>query len=95
MKKIDIEYIANLARIRLGKDEIKSFSSQLSDIISYVEKLKGVDTSASPPTTHPVAVTNVLREDVLKIALSADKALANAPDGKDGFFRVPKVIEEA
>lgn len=94
-KKIDIEYIANLARIRLDKKDIKAFSSQLGDIISYIEKLKEVDTSKTAPTTHPLPVKNVFREDKVGESLSAQKALMNAPKKKGTFFKVPRVIEES
>lgn len=91
---MDIEYVANLARIKLTKEEIKGFSGQLDDIIAYVEKLNKVDTKDTPPTTHPLPLKNVFRQDEIKESLSVDKALLNAPKKKDGFFKVPKVIEE-
>ena len=92
-KKIDVKYIANLARIRMDDNEIEGFSGQLDEIISYIEKLNKVDTSKTEPTTHPLPITNVFREDSLKDSLPVDKALANAPQKQDGFFRVPRVIE--
>jgi len=94
-KKIDVEYIANLARIKLKKDEIENFSSQLGEILSYIEKLNQVDTKNSQPTTHPLPLKNVFREDSVKSSLPIDKVLKNAPKKKDSFFKVPKVIEEA
>ncbi len=93
-KKIDVEYIANLARIKLNKKEVKSFSGQLENIISFVEKLNKVETKDTPPTTHPLPLKNVVRDDDVKPSLSADKALANAPKKKGSFFEVPKIIEE-
>ena len=93
-KKIDVEYIANLARIRLSRPEIESFSGELGDIISYIEQLSKVDTKDTGPTTHPVPLANVFREDEVKDSLHPDKALSNAPKRKDNFFKVPKVIEE-
>ena len=95
MKKIDVKYIANLARIRLDEERIKDFSRQLNDIISYMEKLNNVDTRNTPPTTHPLPLKNVFREDEVKASLPVDKALANAPKRKDSFFKVPKIIEES
>lgn len=92
-KKIDVEYIANLARIRLDKVHIKDFSKQLDDIITYVEKLKEVDTTDTPPTTHPLSLSNVFREDKVKESLPVDKVLENAPQKRNSFFKVPKVVE--
>ncbi len=93
-KKIDVDYIADLARIRLNKREIKSFSSQIGDIISYIEKLKKVDTIGVSPTTHPLPVMNVFRKDEVKGSLPAEEVLKNAPKTRRGAFKVPKIIEE-
>ncbi|MEE8359312.1 MAG: Asp-tRNA(Asn)/Glu-tRNA(Gln) amidotransferase subunit GatC [Candidatus Omnitrophota bacterium] len=92
-KKIDVEYIANLARIRLNGKDIKSFSGQLDDVISYIEKLNSVDTKDTPPTTHPLPITNIFREDEVRESLSVEKVLANAPEKRDTSFKVPKVVE--
>ncbi len=92
-KKIDVEYIANLARMRLDEEDIKSFSGQLADIISYIEKLNSVNTKDIPPTTHPLPITNVFREDEVRESLPVEKALANAPKKRDRSFKVPKVVE--
>jgi aspartyl-tRNA(Asn)/glutamyl-tRNA(Gln) amidotransferase subunit C len=92
-KKIDVEYIANLARIRLSKEDIKNFSGQLGDVVSYIEKLNKVDTRDAKPTTHPLPITNVFREDKVYGSLPVEKALANAPKKKSLSFKVPKVIE--
>jgi len=94
-KDIDVDYIAKLARIRLEKKESSDLSSQLGDIITFIEKLNRVDTNQVPPTTHPLPLMNVFREDRAGRSLSADKALSNTPDKKYPFFKVPKVIEEA
>ncbi|MFH1753666.1 MAG: Asp-tRNA(Asn)/Glu-tRNA(Gln) amidotransferase subunit GatC [Candidatus Omnitrophota bacterium] len=92
-KKIDVQYIANLARIRLSEKEAKSFSGQLADVISYIEKLNGVDTNQTQPTTHPLPITNVFKEDKVGESLPLDKVLANAPKKNEAFFKVPKVVE--
>ena len=78
-KKIDVEYIANLARINLSAEDIKGFSGQLGDIISYIEKLNKVDTDKTPPTTHPLPLKDVFREDKVTESLPVDKVLMNAP----------------
>ena len=92
-KKIDVEYIANLARIRLNTDEARGFSDQLGDIITYVEKLNKVDTKDTEPTTHPLPIINVFREDEVKGSLPVEKALKNAPKKAESSFKVPKVVE--
>lgn len=94
-KKIDIEYVANLARIKLTKDEIKDFEKQFKDILTYVEKLNKVDTSHVPPTSHILPVKNVLRPDKVTESLPPEKVLGNAPAKKNNLFKVPKIVEGA
>ena len=94
-KIIDIEqvrYIAHLSRLEISPEEEKKFTRQLGDILSYVEKLREVDTTNIPPTSHVLPLKNVFREDKLSFSLSPDEALSNAPDRKDNLFKVPKII---
>lgn len=88
-----VEHIARLARLALTGAEKELLGSQLSDILAYVEKLKRLDTRAVEPTSHVLELSNVFREDALRACLSADEALANAPDRAGDFYRVPKIIE--
>ena len=92
-KKIDVQYVARLARIKLSDSEISKFSTQLSDILSYIEKLNTKDTSNTEPVTHVLPIKNVYRPDKAKGSLEVNDVLANAPDTSDNFFRVPKIIE--
>ena len=92
-KKIDVEYVATLARIRLTEDERKEFQGQLEDIVAYVEKMSELDVSGVEPTAHGIPVENVFREDEVKGSLPGEQVLANAPSERDGHFQVPKIIE--
>jgi len=94
-KKIDLEqtkYIAHLSRLELTPEEEDKFSSQLRDILDYVDKLKEVDTKNVPPTSHVLPVSNVFREDERGFSLSSREALSNAPKQKNNQFQVPRVI---
>ncbi len=91
--KIDVEHIAHLARLSLTPEEIGKFRQQLGGILSYVEKLGEIDTSGIEPTSHTLAIGNVMREDMPRHSLSGDAALANAPERADNFYRVPRIIE--
>ncbi len=93
MVKIDVEHIAHLARLALTAEEKEKFGTQLSSILTYVEKLKELDTSGIEPTSHVLAIHNVMREDGMRPSLPKDDALKNAPDRADDFYRVPKIIE--
>ncbi len=88
-----IEYVANLSRIELGEEELKKFSDQLAAILDFIDKLKNADISNVSPTSHILPLNNILREDATQESLPAAKALANAPQEKNNFYVVPKVIE--
>ena len=94
-KTIDLEqvrYIAHLARLELSPAEEEKFARQLTRILSYVEKLRELDTTNVPPTSHVLPVNNVFREDKLYFSLSAEEALSNAPSRKNNHFQVPRVV---
>ena len=89
----DVRYTAQLARLHLSEEEIATFQAQLSQVLEYVEKLKGVDVSGVEPTAHAHAVHNVFRADESRPWFSQEEALANAPRAANGLFVVPKVVE--
>ena len=88
----EVEYLANLARIRLTPEELQRFPQELTEILSHVEKLKSADTAGVSPTSHVLKLANVFREDRPEAGLSTDSALANAPSREGPFFKVPRVI---
>ena len=90
----DVEHVARLARLEITETEKQAFSQQLSDILTYVEKLNALKTEGVEPTATVLGQTNVFREDKSRPSLPVEKALANAPEQADGFFVVPKIIEE-
>ncbi len=89
----DVEYVAKLARLEVTEPEKEMFTAQLNDILLYIDKLNELDTTGVAPMTHAIAVQNAFREDKVLESLGTKKALANAPDARGEFFRVPKVIE--
>jgi len=91
--KAEVEHVARLARLELSAAEVETFTGQMDAILAYVEKLNGLDTSGVIPTAHAVPMENSFREDEVRPSIGVDKALANAPERAEGFFRVPKVIE--
>lgn len=90
---MEIDHIIMLARLELTKKEKELFSKQLSNIIEYMNKLNELDTTDVIPTAHVIPMKNVFREDKLKPSLPKDKALQNAPNKTEDFYRVPKIIE--
>lgn len=90
---LDIEYVANLARLALTGAEREKFARQLGDILHYVEKLKQVDVTGVEPMAHASPVFNVWAEDVARPGLPVESALRNAPAQRDNLVVVPKVVE--
>lgn len=93
--KIDeaqVRRVALLSRLELSDEEVTQFSGQLSDIVTYIEKLNELDTDNVEPLAHCLPVHNVLREDVPAPSLTNDQALANAPERVDEYFKMPKVL---
>lgn len=91
---LDIDYIANLARLTLTPEEKKRFSRELSAILTHIAKLSELELKDVPPTFQTTGATDVLREDQIdpKRILSAKEALANAKSTQKGFFKVPKIL---
>jgi aspartyl-tRNA(Asn)/glutamyl-tRNA(Gln) amidotransferase subunit C len=85
----EVLHVARLARLELSEDELARFAEQLSAILEAVGKVSELDLSGVEPTSHPLELSNVWAEDEPRPSLSADDALANAPDREDDFFRVP------
>jgi aspartyl-tRNA(Asn)/glutamyl-tRNA(Gln) amidotransferase subunit C len=92
MKEVD--HVARLSRLTLTDAEKERMRRELDGILSYIDKLRALDTAGVPPTSRAVPMTNVMREDEPRPSLSQDEMLANAPDRSGEFFRVPKIIEE-
>ena len=90
----EVEHVARLARLELSGAEKERMRRELDGILSYIDKLRGLDTTGVEPTSHAVPLTNVLRDDVEKPSLPRDEMLANAPDRNRELFRVPRIIEE-
>ena len=90
---LKIEYVAELARIKLSPEEITVFRSQLENVLKHVERLNQVDVSHVDPTAHSFPIYNVFRSDEPRHGLDRQSALANAPRETQGLFLVTKVME--
>ena len=90
----EVARLAGLARIRLTEGEIERMAGELDVIASAVAKVSEVATPDVPATSHPVALTNVMRADVVVPTLDRDEVLAAAPASEDGKFLVPQILGE-
>jgi len=88
----DVEHIAALAKLEFSPEEKEQLVHQLNQILSYMEQLNKLDTSAVEPLTHVLDLQGRVRQDKVEPGLTADEALQNAPAKTDKFFKVPKVI---
>ncbi|HOJ51697.1 MAG TPA: Asp-tRNA(Asn)/Glu-tRNA(Gln) amidotransferase subunit GatC [Syntrophales bacterium] len=93
ISRSEVMYVAHLARLELTDEEAEKFTSQLNDILLYMEKLNSVDTKDVEPMSHAISLHNAFRADKVEPSLANEVSLANAPDSHGEFFRVPKVID--
>ena len=89
----DVEHVARLARLTVAPEELKSLTEKMDAILGYVDKLNELDTTGVEPMAHAVPMSNAFREDEINPAIGTERALQNAPQSEDGYFKVPKVIE--
>jgi aspartyl-tRNA(Asn)/glutamyl-tRNA(Gln) amidotransferase subunit C len=82
-------HVARLARLQLTDEEVEKMASELSGILEHVEHINELDLENVEPTSHVVAVENVLRPDEARPSWSREEILERAPDPAGGSFRVP------
>ncbi len=88
-----IEYVGILAKLELSEEEKEQAKADIGRMLDYIDKLNELDTSGVEPLSHVFPVHNVFREDVVTNGDESEKMLANAPEKKDGSFKVPKTVE--
>ena len=88
----DVEKVSLLARLLLSESELETLTSELAQIVGYVDQLSEVDTEGIEPMAHAVEVSNVFAEDEVEESLPRDQALSNAPHHNDQGYLVPPVL---
>jgi aspartyl-tRNA(Asn)/glutamyl-tRNA(Gln) amidotransferase subunit C len=91
--KIDIAYVAHLARLQLGEVEQARIAAQLQDILQYVAKLNELAIDEIDPMVQAVPLTNVLRRDEVRPAIDQALIFRNAPEQARELFITPKIVE--
>jgi len=94
-QKIDVAYVAELARLSLTPEENNTFQQQLETIVRYVEKIGELNLDGVEPTMHGQPVVNVFREDAVVPSVGRECFLANAPERNGDEIRLPKIVEDA
>lgn len=92
-EKIDVRYMADLARIALTEPEILRFEGDLGRILGYMSQLQELDVTGIEPTAHATRVQNVFRTDEPHAGLNHDVVMSNAPRSDSGQFLVPRILE--
>jgi aspartyl-tRNA(Asn)/glutamyl-tRNA(Gln) amidotransferase subunit C len=86
--------VAKLSRLKLSPQEVTRFTSQLQQVLHYVEQLNEVDSANVEPMAHAIELSNVFRPDDPRPSLPRDAALANAPKSDGKYFLVPPILDE-
>jgi len=91
----DVIHVARLARLELRDDEVDLFTAQLRTVLDHAADVAALDLAHLEPSSHPIALENVLRSDEPRPSLDRDEVLGQAPAVEDHQFRVPRIGGEA
>ena len=90
----DVAHLARLAHIDMTDHELDRMAGELAVIVESIKSVSEVAGAEVPATSHPIPLSNVMRDDVVGHVLTVEEALSGAPDAEDGRFRVPAILEE-
>ena len=91
--RIDVAYVANLARLELTDNEIERFQAQLGDVLEWMNTISELDLSAVEPTDHAADLKNIMREDEVRPGITQADVLGNAPAQHHSQISVPRILE--
>jgi len=94
LTKKEVEYVAQLAQLKLADKEIEKFRQQLSTILEFISQLQELNIEKTEPLSQTTGLKNVLRLDEIKPSLSQAQALANAPETQGGYFKVKAILKK-
>lgn len=90
----EVARVAALARIELTSEEVERLAGDLEVITASIERVSEAVSGDVPATSHPLPLTNVMRDDNIVPTLGQAAALAGAPAAEDGRFAVPQILGE-
>ena len=93
LSRVEVEHIAELAKLSLTDEEKERFREQLSAILEYAEILQRLDTEAIPPTATVLPLQNVMVADEVRPSSPREDILVNSPDAENGCFKVRAILE--
>jgi aspartyl-tRNA(Asn)/glutamyl-tRNA(Gln) amidotransferase subunit C len=89
-----VRHLASLSRILVTDEEVEKLAGELGVIVDAVAEVNKAVSGDVVPTSHPIPMSNVFREDEVRPSLSQQEALSGAPDSADGKFRVAAILDE-
>lgn len=89
-----VAHIAQLARLKFEPDDLERFAQQLGKILDHAADLETLDLEDVEPSSHPLLLENVLRNDEVEPTLNREEVLQQAPEAEDFQFRVPRILGE-
>lgn len=89
----EVEHIAHLSRLAFSDEQKEEMVDTLGKILNFAHELQELDVENVAPTTHPLSLKNVLRDDEPHEWLTQEEALSAAPQSENGHFKVPAVME--
>jgi aspartyl-tRNA(Asn)/glutamyl-tRNA(Gln) amidotransferase subunit C len=95
IEREQVLHVAKLARLRLSEPEVEKMAGELSGILAHVDRIGELELDDVPPTSHVIALENVLRPDEPRPSWPRNAVLEQAPDPADGAFRVPSSRAES
>ena len=90
----DVAHLAKLARIEMNDSELDHLAKEMDVILGAVARVQEVASADVLPTSHPIPVNNVVREDVVRPSLTPQEALSGAPAQSEDRFKVPQSLGE-
>jgi len=87
-------HLGRLARLELSEEEVVHYTEQLDQILGAIASISEVAAESIPPTSHPIPMTNVFRDDIPVAGLDRDEVAAGAPAWEDNRFLVPRILDD-
>ena len=94
LSREEVQHLAHLARLELTEDETAHYAEQLSAIVDAVARVSEIAADDIPPTSHPIPMSNVFRDDVARPGVDRGAIAAAAPSWEDDRFKVPRILGE-
>lgn len=88
-----IDYVGILAKLELSLEEREEAKKDMGRMLDYIDKLNELDTEGIEPMSHVFSMNNVFREDIVTNGDDRENILKNAPEKKEGAFKVPRTVE--